>query len=198
MPSFSFGSSFGSSGGISNAFNPSGGGWGGSSGGWQEALGQGLGALTSYYAGKAQYKGQLALAKQQRRFQTLTPNIGSTAMTPYQNAVMQNPEDIFGGVTQASMLPALIPAAGLAVRGIGALARSLSKYLAPAAAVELAARLAFDGASVGGPYRTEAGNKALAYRGDLAACKRLRKLGSAIGYARSTGVRRRVGRRGRC
>jgi hypothetical protein len=120
-----------------------------------------------------------------------TPGIGGSSLTP--------PSDPFGGITTAGMGGALVPAvAGAVVRyapRVLALAKSLAKYVAPAVAIEMAQVLVADGVTGGGPYRTAAGNSAIAYRGDLAACKRLRKAGQAIGYARATGMRRSVRRR---
>lgn len=154
-------------------------------------------------------------------YQNINPNLGAsltpgaqnwgmptTAQPGGQYAAWQtapiDPGMIFdeGGlqVTQAGLpiaaAGAAVAAGARAVAG-SSLVRALMKYVAPAAAFALAESLMDDGVTAGGPYRTSAGNKALAYRGDLAACKRLRKLGGAIGYARATGTRRGSVRRGR-
>lgn len=124
----------------------------------------------------------------------------------YQQAPM-SPDDVFGttvpagSMTTEANLPAVVTAVGGAVaRAVPGMVRSVMRAfpgLAAGAAVALATSLAEKGFSHGGPYRTESANKAIAYRGDLQACKRLRAAGKAIGYARATGVRRSVRRRGR-
>jgi hypothetical protein len=100
-----------------------------------------------------------------------------------------------GGVVPA------VTAVGTAIaRQVPAIVRAVQRAfpsLAGGAAVALASALASNGFSAGGPYRTESANRAIAYRGDLAACKRLRAAGKAIGYARATGLSRRSVRRGR-
>lgn len=156
---------------------------------------------------------------------TTNPNIGGVAgnaamtnfgLTPSGNAASGwgdlaawqtapvDPGGIFGASATNAGLPAVLApgvvggAVATAARIGGPLLRTLMKYMAPAAAAVLIDDLITNGVTAGGPYRTEGANKALAYRGDLAACKRLRKLGSAIGYARSTGARRSVRRGRRC
>lgn len=147
------------------------------------------------------------VAGQSLNFGSLTPSGASSwgDLAAWQTAPV-DPGGLFGGAvaTNAGLPAVLAPGVvGGTVATIGRiggpLLRTLMKYMAPAAAAALITDLIEGGVTAGGPYRTESANKAIAYRGDLAACKRLRAAGKAIGYARATGVRRgSVRRRRRC
>lgn len=196
MPSFGNNAlSFGFGGG--GGWAPSGGGGFGTTN-WGDVLLQGLNVGLSYKAAKEQAKAMRRMYGGGGGFMIQQPNLGGGLMLAPPSG------DIFGGGAPTVPVPAVpgsstpAPFVGAAIRGGAALLKVLAKYVGPAAAVELAANLMSDGVTAGGPYRTEAANRAIAYRGDLAACKRLRAAGKAIGYARATGMRRSVRRGRRC
>jgi hypothetical protein len=198
-------------------------------GGWHDVGMQAVNLLGNWALSRAQARAMRRAANAQARAYgalygatqgggpvlNITPGIGASsglsvgAPPAWQNqaAWQTAPPDVFGGggVSEAGVLPAVLPALGAAgaavARGLPAIVRAVQRAfpsLAGGAAVALASALAQNGFSSGGPYRSEAGNKAIAYRGDLAACRRLRKAGQAIGYARATGMRRSLRGRKRC